>query len=77
MECQPINSPEPLTVVVNGVERPVFGGQTLSGLLAELGLDPARVAIELDRSIVRRADWDRLELKPGAKIEIVQFVGGG
>ncbi len=77
MECQPTHTGEQLTIVVNGAERPVFAAQTLSGLLAELGLDPARVAVELDRRIIKRSAWDSLELKAGARIEIVQFVGGG
>jgi thiamine biosynthesis protein ThiS len=35
------------------------------------------VAVEMDRRIVKRTEWETLELPPGAKIEIVQFVGGG
>jgi thiamine biosynthesis protein ThiS len=77
MECQPTATGEQLSIVVNGAERPVFAGQTIAGLLAELGLDPARVAIELDRRIVKRPEWDSLALAAGARLEIVQFVGGG
>ena len=77
MECQPTPDQEQLTIVVNGAERPVFAGRTLAGLLQDLGLDPARVAIELDRRIVKRQDWETLQLTAGARIEIVQFVGGG
>jgi thiamine biosynthesis protein ThiS len=63
--------------VVNGLERLVRAGETLSGLVSELGLDPARVAIELDRRIVKRPEWETVELAQGARVEIVQFVGGG
>jgi sulfur carrier protein len=77
MECQPTGTRERLAIVVNGVERLIGAGQTLSGLVAELGLDPARVAIELDRRIVKRPEWETAELAPGARVEIVQFVGGG
>ena len=35
------------------------------------------VAVEMDGRIVKRAQWETLELAPGAKLEIVQFVGGG
>jgi thiamine biosynthesis protein ThiS len=66
-----------LEIVVNGVARQAPAGQTLLGLLRELELEPSRVAVEMDRRIVKRADWDALELEPGAKLEIVQFVGGG
>jgi thiamine biosynthesis protein ThiS len=57
--------------------RRAEAGQTILNLLEELRLEPARVAVELDRRIVRRAEWDSLKLAPGAKLEIVQFVGGG
>jgi thiamine biosynthesis protein ThiS len=46
-------------------------------LLEDLRLEPSRVAVELDRRIVKRPEWDGLELAAGAKLEIVQFVGGG
>jgi thiamine biosynthesis protein ThiS len=31
----------------------------------------------LNRAVVRRLDWDKTELNPGDRIEIVHFVGGG
>ena len=66
-----------IEIVVNGEPRRVPEGQTLLDLLARLDLDPARVAIELDRRIVRKPDWEGTVLSPGARLEIVQFVGGG
>jgi sulfur carrier protein len=64
-------------IVVNGVVRQAPAGQTLMGLLRDLELEPSRVAVEINRRIVKRAEWEALELAPGAKLEIVQFVGGG
>ena len=64
-------------IVVNGAERRVAAGQTVMGLLRELELEPARVAVELNRRIVKRAEWETLEIESGARLEIVQFVGGG
>ena len=72
MGCQPTRE-----IVVNGAGRQVPPGQTLMGLLLELELEPSRVAVELDRRIVKRTEWATLELQPGARLEIVQFVGGG
>ena len=66
-----------IQIVVNGQLQSVPQGQNLMGLLAWLGVDPARVAIELNRSIIRRGDWDQTEVGEGATLEIVQFVGGG
>ena len=47
------------------------------GLLDQLQIDPARVAIELDRTILKQPRWAETVLRAGAQIEIVQFVGGG
>jgi len=64
-------------IVVNGDARTVAEGQTVLGLLHELQLDPARVAVELNRRIVKQPRWAETQLESGAQIEIVQFVGGG
>lgn len=66
-----------IEIVVNGDTRTVPAGLTVLGLLDHLGTHPERVAVELNRSIVRRPDWDRTPVAPGAQLEIVQFVGGG
>lgn len=67
----------PVDIIVNGERRRAREGQTILGLLEELQLDPARVAVELDRRIVKQPLWTETVLRPGAEIEIVQFVGGG
>jgi thiamine biosynthesis protein ThiS len=66
-----------IDVVVNGQPKAIPQGQTILGLLTQLQLDPARVAVELDRRIVKQPRWPETVLEPGAQIEIVQFVGGG
>jgi sulfur carrier protein len=66
-----------IEIVVNGEVRLTPDGHSLTQLLNWLRIDPARVAVELDRSIIRRQEWDRTLVRPGAKLEIVQFVGGG
>lgn len=50
---------------------------TVSGMLDQLQLLADRVAVEMDKEIVRRSDWAKVEIRPGASVEIVQFVGGG
>jgi thiamine biosynthesis protein ThiS len=64
-------------ITLNGERRSIPEGQTVLGLLQALGLDPARVAVELDGSIVKQPLWAQTALRPGAQVEIVQFVGGG
>ena len=67
----------PIHVVVNGEPQSAPQGQTILGLLRQLDLDPARVAVELDRRIVKQPHWPGTVLESGSQIEIVQFVGGG
>ena len=66
-----------IAIVVNGEPAAAPEMSTVADLVARIGLDPERVAVELDRRIVRRAEWASTALVPGAKVEIVQFVGGG
>jgi sulfur carrier protein len=67
----------PIEIVINGERHTTTEGQTVLGLLQQLQLDPARVAVELDRRIVRQPYWSQTLLRQGAQLEIVQFVGGG
>ncbi|MGO4879904.1 MAG: sulfur carrier protein ThiS [Bryobacteraceae bacterium] len=66
-----------IEIVVNGEIRSIASGQSIRQLLESLQLEPARVAVELDRRIVKPHDWDSTPIGDGAKLEIVQFVGGG
>ena len=66
-----------MEITVNGEPQTAPVGQTILGLLQQLELDPARVAVELDRRIVKQPLWPETRLRPGAQLEIVQFVGGG
>jgi thiamine biosynthesis protein ThiS len=66
-----------IDITVNGEPRSAPDGQTVLGLLRQLELDPARVAVELDRHIVQQTRWTETVLRSGSQVEIVQFVGGG
>ncbi len=52
-------------------------GETVGSLLARLGIDPRRVAVERNLEIVPKARYDDTALAEGDRIEIVHFVGGG
>jgi thiazole synthase len=64
-------------VTINGEHRRVPGGTTLAQLIAEIGLDPLRVAVERNLEIVPRSTFDQLIVEDGDDYEIVHFVGGG
>jgi len=66
-----------MSIQVNGEARIIAEGFTVVDLLAELGLRPDRVAVELNRSIIKQPQWADTRIPAGAELEIVQFVGGG
>jgi len=66
-----------MQVYVNGESRELSGTPSLAELITQLDLPAARIAVELNREVVRRADWSGTMLKEDDRIEIVHFVGGG
>lgn len=66
-----------IQITLNGESYTVPEGLTVLQLLESLGLNPDRVAVELDRQILRRPEWAARRLQAGARLEIVHFVGGG
>jgi thiamine biosynthesis protein ThiS len=62
---------------INGNPRDFPAPLSLQDLLQQLGIKPDRVAVELNRNIVSREQWDKTTLSEGDRLEIVHFVGGG
>jgi sulfur carrier protein len=66
-----------VTITVNGEPRDIPDGATIDALLALLGVDRRRIAVERNREIVPRARHADTALAPGDRVEIVTMVGGG
>jgi len=66
-----------LRIEVNGEARDVTDRIRLEELVQHLSLAPERLAVELNRQVVRRADWRETTLNEGDRVEVVHFVGGG
>lgn len=64
-------------IVLNGVDKDAPSDATVETLLESLGIDPRRVAVERNLTIVRRSDYAGTRLADGDRIELVHFVGGG
>ncbi|OGT74139.1 MAG: thiamine biosynthesis protein ThiS [Gammaproteobacteria bacterium RIFCSPLOWO2_02_FULL_57_10] len=64
-------------VKVNGDDVMLASGATLADLLQELALGNAKVAIELNHTIVPRSQHAQQTLNEGDQIEIVHAIGGG
>ncbi len=66
-----------MTILVNGEPASVPERQTVLAFLESLGLEPGRLAVELNGAILARPEWPLTLLEPDARLEIVHFVGGG
>jgi thiamine biosynthesis protein ThiS len=66
-----------MRLLVNGEERRFSGVGDVAALVAALGLDGRKVAVERNLEIVPRSTYAATALADGDRIEIVVFVGGG
>jgi thiamine biosynthesis protein ThiS len=66
-----------MILTVNGEACKTEKAGTVKELLDELNMEPGRVAVEVNLSIVRKSDYSAFTLHDGDRIEIVNFVGGG
>lgn len=66
-----------MQVTINGETTSVPDSVSIAELVGILDLKKERVAVELNRGIVSRKEWEEVLLKSGDKVEIVHFVGGG
>ena len=66
-----------MRLIINGKDQTFVESITLAQLVEQLGVKGDRVAVELNREIVPRAQWPETMLNDGDQMEIVHFVGGG
>ncbi len=66
-----------MRLTVNGELFETSDAETVAGLLGELAIEPGRVAVMVNESIIRMTDYLSSRLKEYDTIEIVNFVGGG
>jgi len=73
MEGQPVL----VEITVNGERRQIPSHQSIAEVLSWLQLPADRVAVELNKQLVRKRDWEQTQVPPASQIEVVEFVGGG
>lgn len=66
-----------MKVFINGESREIAGEINLVELLKMFSLPQERIAVELNKEVVRKKEWANIAVKDADKIEIVHFVGGG
>jgi sulfur carrier protein len=64
-------------IQLNGDSHRIEGDAGLLALIEKLKLRSGRVAVEINRVVVPKAEWEKAILRPGDSVEIVNFVGGG
>lgn len=66
-----------MKVFVNGETKEIAENFNLNELLKHFSLPDERIAIELNKEVVRKKDWGNIKINDADKIEIIHFVGGG
>ena len=66
-----------MTILLNGETYETTGPLNVSNLLEGLGIDARRVAVEHNRSVLKKAAYGATAVREGDEVEVVNFVGGG
>ncbi|MDM7923471.1 MAG: sulfur carrier protein ThiS [Pyrinomonadaceae bacterium] len=66
-----------VTIYLNGEKREIEQPVSVDRLLDLFSLPKQRVAIELNRLVIRKEDWEKVAVNSDDRIEVVHFVGGG
>lgn len=66
-----------MKVQINGESKEIPAELNLDELLKHLALPEQRIAVELNKQVVRKKDWENIKINDADKIEVIHFVGGG
>ena len=66
-----------MIISLNGDPYELAAPLTVTALLEHLKIDPRRVAVEHNLTVLKRATFDTIVIQAGDQVEIVNFVGGG
>jgi sulfur carrier protein len=66
-----------ITLQLNGEPYVIEGDARLTSLIEALKMKPTRIAVELNREIVPKAEYAKVTLREGDELELINFVGGG
>jgi len=66
-----------MKIFINGETKQLNETVNLIELLKHFSLPSDRIAIELNREVVRKKDWENIKINDGDKLEVIHFVGGG
>jgi len=66
-----------MELIINGASRQVVQATTVDQLLKELGYQDALVAVAINRTCIRRTEFNNTQLCSGDEVEILAPMAGG
>ena len=66
-----------IKINLNGKSLSLPIGTTVYKVIKKIKAQPNKVAIELNREIIKKKNISKIHLKNRDKLEIVHFIGGG
>lgn len=66
-----------MKIFINGETKEISGKLSLSETLRHFSLPQERIAVELNKKVVRKTDWENITISEGDTLEVIHFVGGG
>lgn len=66
-----------IKIMLNGQEKEINSGLSVKDLVEDLELDLEKIAVEMDLEIINLDEFASTNIRDGAQIEIVHFIGGG
>ncbi len=66
-----------MKIIINGKSKEISGEVNIVELLDKFSLPKERIAIELNKQVVRKKDWENIKIMDSDRIEVIHFVGGG
>ena len=77
MPSQKAQRNQKITIKLNGEAYVIEGDAHLTALIDALKMKPTRIAVELNREVVPKAQYAGVTLREGDELELINFVGGG
>ena len=66
-----------MNIIVNGSQHDCPANENISGLLLSLKMQDKKIALEINKEVIPRGEYDSHTLSDGDIIEIIQAIGGG
>lgn len=66
-----------MKIIINGNTKEIPNEVNIIELIEKFSLPKERIAIELNKQVVRKKDWENIKIADADRIEVIHFVGGG